>query len=118
MANILVAEDDKLTRLLLRQSLELDGHIVTTVTNGREALDSVLNEEPEIVLLDLMMPGINGGEVIQKLREQFGYDKMKILVVTGTAEPEKMLGVSEADAVMQKPIPIDELLETIRRLTE
>lgn len=118
MANILVAEDDHLTRVLLQQSLELDGHTVTTVANGREALDFVLNEEPDIILLDLMMPGMNGGEVIQKLREQFGYDKMKILVVTGTAEPKKVSGVSEADIVMQKPIPIDELLKTIRSLAE
>jgi CheY-like chemotaxis protein len=118
MATILVAEDDQLTRLLLQQSLELDGHTVTTVSNGREALEFALEQRPQIIVLDLMMPGINGGELIQQLRQELDSEHLKILVVTGTAEPQKIEGVSEADVVMQKPLPIDELLETIRRLLE
>jgi CheY-like chemotaxis protein len=118
MANILVAEDDSLTRLLLQHSLELDGHNVTTVRNGREAIEFVLSHHPQLILLDLMMPGMNGGEVILRLREELGYDKLKILVVTGTAEPLKVAGVSEADEVLSKPIPIEELLSTIRRFVE
>lgn len=115
MADILVAEDDQLTRLLLQQSLELDGYDVATVSNGYETLEYALSKKPKLVLLDLMMPGISGGEIIQQLREELA-DSIKIVVVTGTTNPENIEGVSEADLVMHKPIPIEDLLETVRKI--
>ena len=118
MANILIAEDDFLTRQLLQHSLELHEHRVKAVANGDDALALALEEHPEIILLDLMMPGMNGAQLIQELRKALGYDKVKIVLVTGTVNPETIPGVSEADLILSKPIPIEDLLAAVRKLLE
>ena len=118
MAKILVAEDDELTRYLLELSLQQQGHDVATAMNGREAITIIASEQPDIVLLDLMMPGINGMEVIRTVREEPDFNFIRIIVVTGTAQPEKYPEIAEADLVLSKPVPIDKLIEHIESFLE
>jgi CheY-like chemotaxis protein len=114
MAKILVAEDDELTRYLLELSLKQQGHMVATAMNGREAITVIASEQPDVILLDLMMPGINGLEVIRTVRDEPDFEFIRIIVITGTAEPEKFPETALADLVLHKPVPIDTLLEHIR----
>lgn len=114
MAKILVAEDDELTRYLLELTLQQNGHVVATAMNGREAITIIASEQPDVILLDLMMPGINGMEVIRTIREEADFDFIRIIVITGSAQPEKYPEVADADLVLSKPVPIEELIEHIQ----
>lgn len=118
MAQILVAEDDELTRFLLKVSLEQNGHEVTAAANGREALKQALDRKPDVLVLDLMMPGINGTEVIRQLRSMPEYSDLRIIVVTGTANPQSIPEAALADRLLQKPVAIEELLTHIRQMLE
>lgn len=115
MARILVAEDDELTRYLLQLSLEQQGHDIETAMNGREAIQMVIKSQPDVIVLDLMMPGLNGMDVIRTVRDVPDYQNINIIIVTGTAHPEKFPEVAEADLVLSKPIPIDDLIANIQR---
>jgi len=114
MAKILVAEDDELTRYLLELTLKQNGHFVATAMNGREAITIIASEQPDVVVLDLMMPGIDGLEVIRTIKSEPDFDSIRIIVVTGTAEPEKLPETQQADLVLHKPVPIEKLLEHIQ----
>lgn len=118
MADILVAEDDELTRFLLKVSLEQAGHDVTVAANGREALQQVLMKQPDVLVLDLMMPGVNGTEVIRQVRAMPDYAALKIIIVTGTAHPQNIPEAALADLLLQKPVTIDELLKRIQSILE
>ena len=113
MASILVAEDDELTRYLLELTLQQQGHEVHTANNGREAIQSVIVNMPDVIVLDLMMPGLNGMDVIRTIRNEPDYSKIHIIVITGTATPETYPETAQADRILQKPIPIDMLIQEI-----
>jgi len=115
MAKILVAEDDELTRYLLRLSLEQDNHTVIDAKNGREAIQQLVTEQPRVVLLDLMMPGIDGAEVIKTVRSQPELENIKIIVVTGLAQPETIPETEQADLILRKPIPIPDLIAHVNK---
>ena len=114
MAHILVAEDDELTRYLLQLTLEQDGHSIETAINGREAITRVIANPPDVIVLDLMMPGLNGIDVIRAVRDVPAYANINIIVVTGTATPENYPETQEADLVLKKPVPIEDLLSNIQ----
>jgi len=118
MAKIVVAEDDELTRYLLKLSLEETNHEVKAVTNGREAMQLIIMEKPDVIVLDLMMPGIDGGAVISYVRDMPELANTPIIVVTGTAQPETISGTEQADRILKKPVPIDTLLTEIRRFLD
>lgn len=68
MKKILIIEDNKDLQDIYRHSFEKDGYIVISKSNGQEGFDAVASELPSVVLLDLMMPGVNGLEFLQKLK--------------------------------------------------
>lgn len=114
MGTIVIAEDDELTRYLLKLSLEETNHEVIAVTNGREAIQMIIMEKPMCIVLDLMMPGVNGAEVIQRVREMPEVAATPIIVVTGTANPEAIPGTEQANVILHKPVPIEDLIAQIR----
>jgi CheY-like chemotaxis protein len=68
MASVLVVDDEEDIRDLLRINLELDGHEVVTMSSGPEALDCLESHRPDVIVLDLMMPGMDGWEVLTRLK--------------------------------------------------
>ncbi|GAB5494499.1 MAG: hypothetical protein Phog2KO_47140 [Phototrophicaceae bacterium] len=114
MAKILIAEDNELTRYLLRTSLENNNHTIEIVQNGREAIQSLAMNPPDMILLDLMMPGIEGAEVIRTVRNTPDLNQITIIVITGLAEPENIAETALADLMLYKPVPIEELLAHIQ----
>ena len=113
MAKILIAEDDELTRYLLKSSLEHDNHDIAVVKNGREALEQLFIDQPDMILLDLMMPGIDGAEVIRTIRSTAELADTLIIVLTGIAKPENIAETASADLLLYKPLPIEDLLAHI-----
>jgi two-component system KDP operon response regulator KdpE len=113
---ILIADDDPQLLRALRVTLGARGYEIVTATNGREALSAALEHRPDLYMLDLGMPKLDGIQVISELR---GWTDAPILVVsgrTGAADKVEALDFG-ADDYVTKPFFIDELLARIRALT-
>ena len=118
---VLVADDDPDILLLISLTLERDGYEVVTARNGLEAYDRALERTPHLILLDLMMPGLDGREVTRRLRTEKATRNVPIMIVTAFAEESQALDALEAgaDAYMKKPFsPRDLLARTASLLLE
>jgi len=115
MMRVLVVDDDPDIVSILRRGLAYEGYTVDTASDGNEALAKVRQAEPDVVVLDIMMPGLDGVEVARRLRET---DDVPILMLTakGTTA-DKVEGLdSGADDYVVKPFDIDELLARVKSL--
>jgi two-component system KDP operon response regulator KdpE len=113
---ILIADDDPQILRALRIMLGARGYEILLARNGAEAIDLAAKHHPDLVMLDLGMPGLNGIEVIQALR---GWSTVPILVVSGRIDSADKVGALDAgaDDYVTKPFAADELLARIRALT-
>lgn len=113
---ILVADDDQAVRESLRRSLTFNGYEVTLASDGVEARDAATSEQPDLVLLDVNMPGIDGLEVCRQLRASG--NQLPILMLTARVEVgDRVLGLDAgADDYLPKPFALEELLARIRAL--
>jgi len=112
---ILVVDDDPDNNTIMEELLGEDYH-VKIATTGEEALEIALDFLPDIILLDIMMPGINGYEVCRRLREHRALSCMKIIMVTakGTLEDRVKGYEVSADDYITKPFEEENLLESVR----
>lgn len=112
---VLLADDDRQMVRALTISLQAQGYEVIVAHDGREALDAATHQHPELIVLDLGMPGLTGVEVITAVR---GWSAMPILVVSGRAESWDKVDALDAgaDDYVTKPFAIDELLARVRAL--
>ena len=113
---ILIADDDPQIIRALKVTLGARGYEILTAGDGREALDQAVTHQPDIVMLDLGMPHLDGLGVIQGLR---GWTRVPILVVSGRSGATDKVEALDAgaDDYVTKPFSIDELLARIRALT-
>ncbi|MGH7387247.1 MAG: response regulator, partial [Candidatus Methylomirabilales bacterium] len=110
---VLVADDDRLLVGLLHEALEARGYHVLTAFDGIEALDQVRREAPDFLILDLVMPKVDGIEVCQQLKEDPRSRSIPIIVLTGTApESAKWIRYVRADAYVAKR-NIDAILQDL-----
>ena len=120
MARILCIEDDAETRILLRKSLENAGLQVDAVWNGEKGVQAAMSGSFDCVILDLMMPGMDGFQVIQTLKTQGLTSKLPLMVVTArtdNASRQRALAAG-ADAYMVKPFDLTELVGNIHKLLD
>lgn len=113
--NILVVDDDPEIVSFLRRGLTYEGYHVITASDGSEALSKLRDSEPDLVILDIMMPGLDGIEVSQRVRQ---VSNVPILMLTakGTVA-DRVSGLnSGADDYLVKPFDFDELLARVRAL--
>lgn len=111
---ILVVDDVADNLFLLQTILELEGYEIETASDGYLALAKLEDSQPDLVLLDVMMPGINGYEVTAQIRQNDKLSKIPILLVTAHEEAtvqEKL--DTGANGFIRKPINFDNLLERI-----
>jgi two-component system KDP operon response regulator KdpE len=113
---ILIADDDPQILRALTVTLRARGYEIVTAGDGAAALDLAMVQHPDLIMLDLGMPGINGIEVIQGLR---GWSQIPVLVVSGRTDAADKVDALDAgaDDYVTKPFAIDELLARIRALT-
>ena len=116
MTRILVAEDDELQASLLERYLTREGYDVTVVTNGSAALDEVRRTSPHLLVLDVMLPGMDGLTVSRTLRDE--NDLTPVLMLTARAsENDMLLGLElGADDYISKPYSPRELVARVRAL--
>lgn len=118
MTHILVIEDNPDLAFGLRNNLEIEGYEVTVAADGPSGLARALETSPDLVVLDLMLPGIDGYEVCRRLRESPATAATKVLVVTARArEAERVRGLAEgADAYITKPFSTRDLIAEVAGL--
>jgi two-component system, OmpR family, response regulator MprA len=114
-ANVLVVDDDPKITQLLRRALQLEGYDVRTAASGAAGLEEARNHEPDLVILDVLMPGLDGLEVCRRLRAS---GETPILLLTAKDEIEdRVRGLdSGADDYLVKPFALEELLARVRAL--
>lgn len=116
---ILVVDDIADNLLLLQAILESEGYQVELADSGPAALDRIKTAPPDLMLLDVMMPEMNGFEVTQRVRQDPSLPFIPILLVTGYTEPTPAEGFDVgADGFIRKPIDFDELLHRIRAILQ
>ena len=114
---VLVVEDDAGVRGLLQTVLEDEGFEIVLAADGEEGLQLARTVDPAVVLIDVMMPGLGGPEVIRRLRRPDGSLPFAVLVLTGAVESVEALRQElGADAILEKPFDITRLAEQVKRL--
>jgi two-component system, OmpR family, alkaline phosphatase synthesis response regulator PhoP len=109
-AHILLVEDEESLSDVIRLNLELEKYRVTGVANGNEALELIVKNEYDLILLDVMLPGIDGFEVCRKIRDKGITTPVLFLTARGTTE-DRISGLKlGADDYLSKPFHLEELL--------
>ena len=117
---ILVVDDEEDIRHLLRVALEQEGFQVTVASSGREALYSVSEQKPDLVVLDVMMPEIDGFEVLRRLKENEATAGIPVVVLTAKDSTNAVVSGLEigADFYWTKPFKVQDLARTVRLILE
>ncbi len=115
---IFIADDELDFVSTLRSRLEFEGFVVTTAADGKEALQRITDEKPDLILLDIMMPNLNGYQVCRELKGNDDTSSIPILMLTAKSqESDKFWGrEAGADDYVTKPFDMEELLEKIGTL--
>ena len=117
--NVLLVEDNELNRDMLKRRLERKGFIISCAENGQSAIDMAKNEVPDIILLDLSLPVIDGWNVAKKLKAGVNTKDIPIIALTAHAmkgDREKALDAG-CDDYDTKPINLEGLLDKMHKLT-
>lgn len=116
---VLVADDDPTVRELLTVHLGHEGHDVATVADGELAVEALAGDLPDVLVLDVMMPGRDGWTVLQDLRDQERYAGLPVVLLTardGAADVERGRSLG-ASAVLSKSRAVELLLPTLEAVT-
>lgn len=115
---ILLVDDEPSIIKVVGKRLEVEGYEVLIAVEGQEALTKAQTEHPDLIILDLMLPKLNGYEVCTMLKQDTRYQHIPIMLFTAKAQDQdERLGMEcGADAYVRKPFRAQELLERIRRL--
>jgi DNA-binding response OmpR family regulator len=116
MQRVLLVEDDDAFRIFCRVALEAAGYEVHQARDGTVAVEKALRDRPDVVVLDLWLPGLTGSGVLRVLRANRRLDRVPILVLSGVPEVKDREGLLSfgADDVLEKPIATDALVEKVR----
>lgn len=108
---ILIVEDDANIRDVLKLALEFEGYEVISAKNGKEGLELLLPTDPGLILLDLMMPVMNGWEFVEQLKQKNLFAKYPVIVVSAYSERAKAI---DCKAFVQKPLELEHLLDSVK----
>ena len=120
MARIYIADDDADIRNLITFTLIEEGHEVLAAKDGQMAVEAIVKDPPDLLVLDMMMPKLDGLGVLRALDAAGVLDSTKVLVLTAkTAEQDRVEGFERgADLYLTKPFDPDELVESVRALLD
>jgi CheY-like chemotaxis protein len=118
MSHILIVDDHSPARSLIRAIVTLDGHTVSEAGNGEDALAFIAGNDYDLVILDLVMPGVDGYEVLERLHGMTGQIETPVIVVSSSDEPVDLLRAAELGALdhLTKPFGYDQMEKSIKRV--
>jgi DNA-binding response OmpR family regulator len=112
---ILIVDDDPDILQTLALCLSTEGYKILMASNGREALDVVENERPSVILLDLMMPVMNGWDFRRKQRETPAFANIPVLLMSAGAHMATVSGELNAAGYVTKPVEMSDLLAVVQQ---
>ena len=110
---VLVVDDEAGIRQGVARMLKTQHCRTITTSDGQAAVDLCERERPDVVLLDISMPNVNGPQVLRSLRDRMGSEAPAVVWITGTVSPDSLTGAPGAVALLQKPFDDDDLQEVI-----
>ncbi|HZN12562.1 MAG TPA: response regulator, partial [Blastocatellia bacterium] len=113
---ILIVDDDRTTVLVTSAMLAKDNYEVISATDGHQALTILYNQHPDLVLTDLNMPGMNGFDLVKRVRGDLALSQTPIILMTTDGDVAKRASESGADDFVLKPLVRDALLAQIRKV--
>lgn len=114
--SILIAEDNPDSQSLLQTILEGEGFIVTTVSDGEKAIEILQEIKPDILITDLMLPSVSGGDLIRHVRHTAELSQIPIVVISAYGDYESDALAVGANVMLKKPLDSNVLVDTIKRL--
>jgi len=117
---ILIIEDDPINLRFTKYTLEKKGYQVVTAANGLEGLKKVKTEAPDLIIMDIMLPGIDGFEICHRLRAEPQTAQLPILMISGKAqEADKATGLKVGvDVYLTKPVSPSEIVSRVEALLD
>ncbi len=119
MANVLIVDDSSTERKILVSYLQEIGASITTAESGEEALEKLSSNNPDLIILDVVLPGKSGFEICREIKSNADTGKIPIIICsTKGSEMDKFWGMKQgADAYLPKPVDKTELFSTVKKLT-
>ena len=117
--NVLIVEDDKILRELVSQKLEKENYKILTAIDGEEGLKKIKEEKPDLVLLDLILPGIDGFEVLERIKQDTEINKIPIVILSNLGqkeEIEKGLKLGAVDYLIKAHFTLSEIVEKVKTI--
>ena len=120
MSLVLIVEDNEKNMKLARDILQAKGYKTVEAETGEEGVKLAKERKPDLVLMDIQLPGINGIEAFRQLRAEAGTAKIPVVALTASVTPTDRSQITAAgfDAFISKPISLKEFVETVKRLIE
>jgi excisionase family DNA binding protein len=115
---VLVVDDDPRLREFVRVNLEMDGYAVREAANAEEGLAALEEESPDLILLDVMMPGIDGWEMLRRVQDRHGVGTIPVIMFSGKVDDVAAERAAEhgAQAFIGKPFDPAQLIESTKQL--
>ena len=120
MSTVLIVEDNEKNMKLARDVLQAKGYKTLEAVTGEEGVKLAKEKKPDLILMDIQLPGINGIEAFKQIRGDANTKSIPVIALTASVTPTDRTAISAAgfDAFMGKPINLKEFIETVRRLVE
>ena len=120
MSTVLIVEDNEKNMKLARDVLQAKGYKTLEAVTGEEGVTLAKQHVPDLVLMDIQLPGINGIEAFKQIRADANTAKVPVVALTASVTPTDRSAITAAgfDAFVSKPINLKEFLETVKRLVE
>ena len=117
MSKILIVEDNEKNMKLVRDILRHNGHTTLEAVTGEEGVRLALSERPDLVLMDIQLPDIDGIEALRRIRAERGADAIPVVAVSASVMPDdqQKIVTSGFDAFVTKPINLKQFLDTVQR---
>ena len=109
---ILIVEDNSAISEMMKTLLELEGYSVTCATDGRAGIEALQTKIPRVILLDMMMPGMNGWHFLDFQRGDPRFNMIPVIVVSAFGEIAKSV---HPDAYLPKPLKLEQLIEAVQK---
>jgi DNA-binding response OmpR family regulator len=117
---ILVVDDESDVVLIIKTTLQAEGYDVASATNGKDALEEAFETLPDLIVLDVMMPGMTGFDVLRELKANESTATVPVVMLTGVSDKKKIQEALESgiDYYVVKPFDFDDLLGKIKHALE
>ena len=120
MSTVLIVEDNEKNMKLARDVLQAKGYQTVEAVSGEDGVRLALEKKPDLVLMDIQLPGINGIEAFKQIRGNAATKSIPVVALTASVTPTDRSAITAAgfDAFLGKPINLKEFLDTVKRLIE